>query len=139
MRVMNAKQKQGEAEESGWRQMQEVVYNSLDVVEERVWSAKGRGGGAVGRESDGYVGCLAVVGRTCVYGSVSKSAYKTIVVVREGRDGAQHNGVRAALAAIGEALVAALMNCALTPRHALRARRFDRRLLSIAADFGDAP
>ncbi|CAN8072452.1 unnamed protein product [Agarophyton chilense] len=121
-------------DDTGWIQMQEVIYNSLDVVEERIWSVNTRAP-STARETDGFLGCLAVVGRTCVFGSVTKSLHKSVVVIRDGHDVADAT-VRAVLTQVNEAVVLAMMNCLVPPNHvALRSPRFDQRMHSIAHEF----
>lgn len=128
----------GDGEESAggeveWRQMQEVVYNSLDVVEERLWSARTRNG-STQKEEDGYLGCLAVVGRTRVFGSSTKSVHKPIVVARDANDSSDSK-IRAILRLVTEAMVGAFMNCLVAPDAALEGNHFDEQVRAAVRTF----
>lgn len=79
-------------------QFQEVIYNSLDVVEERLSSVRN-----TSRDGDGFLGCLAVVGATSVYGAVTNSGHRMMIGVRG--EGEIDAGVRVAFGRLREALV----------------------------------
>lgn len=71
-------------------QLQEVIYNSLDVVEERTslaGNAPPRRSGASnggGGEVAGFVGCLAVVGPLSVFGWVTATRRKVLLALAGG-------------------------------------------------------
>lgn len=60
-------------------QLQEVMYNSLDVVEERTMRHRS--------DLGNFVGCLAVVGMLSVYGTVTATGRKVLVgIVTQGQE-----------------------------------------------------
>lgn len=60
-------------------QLQEVMYNSLDVVEERTNRHR--------PELGNFVGCLAVVGMLSVYGTVTATGRKVLAaIVTQGQE-----------------------------------------------------
>lgn len=82
-------------------QLLEVMYNSIDVIEER--SSANRG------ELGNFVGCIAVVGATRVYGQVTRTGRKTMIAVRGGEVG--DGRVRGVLRKIETAVVKDMGNC----------------------------
>lgn len=55
--------------------MQEFVYNSLDIIDERINSLKA----TPMKDNDGYLGCLSVVGAISLYGYMTNTRMKIVV------------------------------------------------------------
>lgn len=93
------------------RHTHEVIYNALDVVEERTMKGdEETKQNAV--EADGFIGCLAVYGDTALYGSVTCSGYKIFVAIRGARSTVDEVGgpVRTALRRIANAVIYGVLN-----------------------------
>lgn len=110
--------------------MQEVIYNSLDVVEERISSLKA----TPMRDNDGFLGCLAVVGPLSLYGFVSNTHQRLIAALRTGD--AKDAAVRALFRRILGAAVGAFLNPFAELEAPITSARFDARIEDIARRFG---
>lgn len=112
------------------RQTYEVVYNALDVIEERLKNGTGKEGG---REQDGFVGCLAVFGMIALYGNITNSGYKLFIAVRGASESVDHVGgpLRAAFRQIGDALVVALLNPLQELDSPLRGQKFHNSICQV--------
>lgn len=125
-------------------QLQEVMYNSLDVVEERTStsgnSSTRRGGGSAAASAaadlGGFVGCLAVVGPLSVFGCVTATRRKVLLAVAGGEAEPKDARVRA----VFRRIVAALANRAADPfaklDAALGGPRFETAVKDAVAWFG---
>lgn len=106
-------------------QMHAIVYNALDIVEERTklgggyreagggtGAGAGAGAGGGGREEDGYVGCLTVLANNALYGSVTTGGYKLFLGIQGSDANIDRLGgpMRTAFRRIGDALIAAVLN-----------------------------
>lgn len=120
------------------RQTHEVVYNALDVIEERLKNGTGKEGG---RESDGFVGCLAVFGMTALYGNITTNGYKLFIAVRGAAENADRVGgpMRNAFGRIGDALIAALLNPLQVLDQPLRGVKFQRCISRIVQWYASIP
>lgn len=113
-------------------QMQEVIYNSLDVVDERVLTLKT----TPMRDNDGFLGCLAVVGPLSLYGFITNTHKKIIVALRNHSDKEHRDAsVRIMLRKIHIAVVNALLNPFTPLDDSLRSAAFDARVDDIARRF----
>lgn len=97
------------------QQLQEVMYNSLDVVEERTSltgnASSRRSGAGAGGDLGGFVGCLAVVGPLSVFGWVTATRRKVLLAIAGG--GAEPKDAR--VRALFKKIVAAVANRAADP------------------------
>lgn len=113
--------------------MQEVIYNSLDVVEERMSSLKSR----QMRENDGFLGCLAVVGSTCLYGNVTNTSHKVIIAIKGGGEMGELDGaIRTVFRRLRRALVLHFMNALVPLGGMIRSKSFDKEVEEIVQWFG---
>lgn len=89
----------------------EVMYNALDVVEERMMKSDEESKQNA-LEVDGFIGCLAVYGDTALYGTVTPSGYKIFVAIRGARCTVDGVGgpVRSALRRISNAVIYGVLN-----------------------------
>lgn len=114
------------------KQLHEVIYNSLDVIEERLSpsSVKARNG-----DLGGFVGCLAVVGALSIFGSVGSTHRKTLVAVAEGASDVRDARIRG----LFDRLAAATADCMANPFASvdgpLAGDRFDAAVAEAVARF----
>lgn len=99
------------------QQMQEVVYNSLDVIEERI-NTKGRS-----IREGGFLGCLAVVGPECLYGCVTNTGNRIVVGVRGGVG--EEIAVREVFHGLRRAVVRCFLNGVVRSSACVGGARFD--------------
>lgn len=107
------------------RQLQEVIYNSLDVIEERCTTTRNR-------PRDGYLGCLAVVGGTAVHAVMNVTKY-TIIIATTG--GAEDQAIRHVLNNLKRAVVDVVSN-PMYEGNVFKSERFEKRVKEIAMEFG---
>lgn len=114
--------------------MQEVIYNSLDVIEERLASLKE----AQPKDVDNFIGCLAVVGTLSLFGQVTNTRQKLIVVIKTAGSGVSDSkepAVRTLFRRLHIALVHALLNPFADPGEPIRSARFDEQVDTIAREY----
>lgn len=112
--------------------MQEVMYNSLDVIEERVLTIRS----TPIRDNDGYLGCLAVVGPLSLYGAITNTQRKVIVALKTNTDKEVREApVRALLRKLHVATVNALLNPFAPLDEPIRSVGFDSRVSDIVRRF----
>lgn len=114
-------------------QMQEVIYNSLDMVEERLTSMKA----SPMRDSDGFLGCLAVVGSLSLYGFVTNTQQKLIVALKSGNGPLEYkeSSVRGLFRKLHLAVVAAFLNPFAQVDEPIKSKAFDTQIDVIARRF----
>lgn len=114
--------------------MQEVIYNSLDVIEERMASIRTTSA----KEVDNYIGCLAVVGALSLFGQVTNTRQKLVVIIKSGLGVAESKepAVRVLLRKLHVAVVAALLNPFESVDAPIKSARFDERVDDIACSYG---
>jgi Sedlin, N-terminal conserved region len=93
-------------EESIELQMQEVIYNSLDVVEERLYTLRS----TPMRDNDGFLGCLAVVGPLSLYGFVTNTNQKFVVALKSSGADYRDASVKLLFRKLHVAVVSLLLN-----------------------------
>ncbi len=114
--------------------MQEVIYNSLDVIEERMASIKS----SAPKDVDNFIGCLAVVGALSLFGQVTNTRQKLIVVIKTAGGGvadSKEPAVRVLFKKLHLALVDALLNPFANLGEPIRSRRFDDAVDEIAKEY----
>lgn len=114
--------------------MQEVIYNSLDVIEERMASIKS----SSPKDVDNFIGCLAVVGALSLFGQVTNTRLKLIVVIKTAGSGISESkepAVRVLFRKLHIALVAALLNPFMELENPIRSRKFDNTVDDIAKEY----
>lgn len=113
-------------------QMQEVIYNSLDVVEERIISLKS----TPMRDNDGFLGCLAVVGPLSLYGFVTNTDHKFIVALKTAGSDYRDTSVKLLFRKLHMAVVSVLMNPFTSLDEPIKSPAFESRVEEIARRFG---
>lgn len=113
-------------------QMQEVIYNSLDVVEERITSLKS----TPMRENDGFLGCLAVVGPLSLYGFVTNTNHKFIFALKSSGNDYRDTAVRLLFRKLHMAVVSVLLNPFTSLDEPIKSAAFEARVEEIARRFG---
>lgn len=113
-------------------QMQEVIYNSLDVVEERIISLKS----TPMRDNDGFLGCLAVVGPLSLYGFVTNTDQKFIFALKTAGSDYRDTSVKLLFRKLHMAVVSVLMNPFTTLDEPIKSPAFEQRVEEIARRFG---
>lgn len=115
------------------QQMQEVIYNSLDVIEERVASIKA----SSTKDGDAFIGCLAVVGQLSLFGQVTNTRQKLILAIKTGSGTAEskESAVRILFRKLHNAVVAALLNPFASMDEPLKGRRFDEQVDALAVNY----
>lgn len=126
--IQRYRHKDAVSSETG-RHLHEIVYNSLDVIEEATKSGSGKERIA---EPDGFVGCLAMFGTLALYGSVTNGGYKMVIAVRDARESVDRIGgpLRTAFQRVGHAVVAALLD----PMHDMDAPLGGKRVAQLIGD-----
>lgn len=123
------------------RQLYEVIYNVLDVVEERtIADYRENAGNEVNegkpplRDHD-FIGCLGVFGSTAVYGSITNGGYKLLIAIRAtskcGEEESNNSSLRSAFRKLGDALIAALLNPMYEGESPLHSEKFSRVVAQI--------
>lgn len=114
--------------------MQEVIYNSLDVIEERVASIKSTNP----KDVDNYIGCLAVVGALSLFGLVTNTRQKLVIIVKSGKGvpESKEAAVRVLLRKLHVAVVTALLNPFESMDAPIKSSRFDAHVDDIARRYG---
>mmetsp|Transcript_6187 Transcript_6187/g.15033 ORF Transcript_6187/g.15033 Transcript_6187/m.15033 type:complete len:168 (+) Transcript_6187:86-589(+) len=118
------------ADESLELQMQEVVYNSLDVIEERMFSTRVL-------QNQGFLGCLSVVGPISLYGLSTCTKEKIVVGFRKAAE-VRDAVLEAVLRAVHRVLVEAYLNPFMPLDLSIRSKRFEAKVDEIAEMRGDA-
>jgi trafficking protein particle complex subunit 2 len=113
-------------------QMQEVIYNSLDVVEERISSLKS----TPMRDNDGFLGCLAVVGPLSLYGFVTNTNQKFIFALKSGGSDYRDTTVKMLFRKLHMAVVSVLLNPFTSLDEPIKSAAFEARVEEIARRFG---
>ncbi|KAK1867128.1 hypothetical protein I4F81_009637 [Pyropia yezoensis] len=114
-------------------QMHEVVYNSLDVVEERLVALRAQSA----RDNDGFLGCLAVVGPMSLYGFVTNTHLKFIIALRSsGPHDYKDSTVKALFRKLHAAVIGAFLNPFTLPDAPIVSAGFEARVDEIARRFG---
>lgn len=113
-------------------QMQEVIYNSLDVVEERIRSLKS----TPMRDNDGFLGCLAVVGPLSLYGFVTNTNQKFIFALKTAGTDYRDTSVKLLFRKLHMAVVSVLLNPFTALDEPIKSSAFEARVEDIARRFG---
>lgn len=113
--------------------LQEVVYNSLDVIEERVVSLKS----TPMRDNDGYLGCLGVVGPLSLYGYITNTRMKLVVAFKSTANNEhKDSAIKVLFRRLHKAVVTVFLN-SFTPLDVpIKSRRFEAKVDEIANRFG---
>ncbi len=116
------------------QQMQEVIYNSLDVIEERIATIKA----SPAKDGDAFIGCLAVVGQLSLFGQVTNTHQKLILAIKTGGGVAESKemAVRVLFRKVHNAVVGALLNPFAQIDEPLKSRRFDKQVDDISRQYG---
>lgn len=112
-------------------QMQEVIYNSLDVVEERISSLKS----TPMRDNDGFLGCLAVVGPLSLYGFVTNTNQKFIFALKSSGSDYRDTAVKLLFRKLHMAVVSVLLNPFASLDEPIKSVAFEARVEDIARRF----
>lgn len=119
-------------EEGADMQMAEVIYNSLDIVEERIASLKS----TPTRDNDGFLGCLAVVGPFSLYGFVTNTNQKFLFALKSGGTEFRDGAVKLLFRKLHVAVVSVCLNPFTSLDEPIRSAAFDARVDEIARRFG---
>jgi hypothetical protein len=111
--------------------MQEVIYNSLDVVEERLFTLRS----TPMRDNDGFLGCLAVVGPLSLYGFVTNTNQKFIYALKSSGTEYRDASVKLLFRKLHMAVVSVLLNPFNTVDEPINSASFDARVEDIARRF----
>jgi hypothetical protein len=120
------------ADEQVDTQMQEVIYNSLDVIEERISSLKS----TPMRDNDGFLGCLAVVGPLSLYGFVTNTNQKFIFALKSSGADYRDTAVKLLFRKLHMAVVSVFLNPFTPLDEPIKSSAFEARVEEIARRFG---
>lgn len=103
------------------------MYNSIDVLEERLGQMRGS------REKGGYLGCLAVVGNRFVYGGVIQGGYKVVTVIRADEN-VEDEVVKTVLREVEKGLVRVFMNVFWEVDTGIGGKRFEQCIEKVVSE-----